>query len=221
MAPVASLGSGEGAVRVAPGPSFRRLWLDEGSWVDVAREWLEGADALYRALAASAPWRQGRMWRYETWVSEPRLTASVGRGSALLHPVLADARSVLRQRYRVELDAGTLSWYRDGRDGLAAHRDRELRYLDDTVVAVLTLGGPRPFVITPRGGGDARQLDLAPARGDLLVMGGRCQANWLHAVPVQAALGVPGRISVQWRWTSRRGRPEEGPSYRAPRSFSS
>ena len=26
-------------------------------------------------------------------------------------------------------------------------------------------------------------IDLAPASGDLLVMGGRCQAAWLHAVP--------------------------------------
>jgi len=31
---------------------------------------------------------------------------------------------------------------------------------------------------------------------------------------------VRSRISAQWRWTSRRGRPDTNPSYYAPRHFS-
>jgi alkylated DNA repair dioxygenase AlkB len=96
-----------------------------------------------------------------------------------------------------------------------------LRYLDDTVVAILSLGGPRPFQIKPLRGSDDVGLDLAPADGDLLVLGGRCQAEWLHALPKVQALDVPGRMSVQRRWTSGRGRRDESPSYRAPRTFSS
>ncbi len=126
------------AVAVASGPSFRRLWLDERSWVDVARGWLDGADGLYESLSRAVPWRQGRLWRYEKWVPEARLTASVPRGPEGAHLGLVQAGAALRRRYRVSFDAGALSWYRDGRDGIAAHRDRELRYLDDTVVAVLT-----------------------------------------------------------------------------------
>ena len=61
--------------------------------------------------------------------------------------------------------------------------------------------------------------DLASSY-DLVVIGGRCQADWLHAVPkVTAPIGP--RISVQWRWTSRRGRPEEGPNFGDARFFSS
>ena len=116
--------------------------------------------------------------------------------------------------------------YRDGNDSVAFHRDRELRWLDDTVIAVLTLGTTRPWLMRPRSNRYDHEApdrgathDLRPASGDLLVMGGRCQADWEHAVP-KVRSGAPGRVSLQWRWTSRRGRQEQGGSYRAPRNFS-
>ena len=44
-------------------------------------------------------------------------------------------------------------------------------------------------------------------------------ADWEHSVP-PIRRHVDGRISVQWRWTSKQGRPEIGASYRAPRHYS-
>jgi hypothetical protein len=61
-------------------------------------------------------------------------------------------------------------------------------------------------------------IDLAPDGGDLLVMGGRCQRDWLHAVP-PVAVPVGSRVSAQWRWTSRRGEPELEAASRDPRYF--
>ena len=197
----------------------RRVQLDATTWVDIVPAWLPDAAALYERMAVTAPWRQGRLWRYERWVQEPRLTAPTAVDGRPLFPELTEARRRLVARYQVPFDIGALSWYRDGRDGVAFHRDREMRYLDDTVVAILTLGGPRPFQVKARQGPDRLALDVAPADGDLLVLGGRAQADWLHAVPKQASLATPGRMSVQWRWTSRRGRPDTAPSYRAPRTF--
>jgi hypothetical protein len=58
-----------------------------------------------------------------------------------------------------------------------------------------------------------------PGEGDMLVMGGACQREWLHGVP-----GAPGvdrpRISLTWRWTSRRGRPDTNPTFYDGRHFS-
>ena len=62
-------------------------------------------------------------------------------------------------------------------------------------------------------------VDLQPGDGDLFVLGGRAQADWLHGVPPVRGLHT-GRISAQWRWTSRTGPPERGPGYRAPRNYS-
>ena len=193
-----------------------RIWLDERSWVDVARGWLPDADDVHAALLERAGWQQGRLWRYERYVAEPRLSAPA-RDLAALHPSLLEAHRAVHRQYGVSFARPALAQYRDGRDSVAFHRDRELRWLDDTVIAVLTMGAQRPWLLRPRRSQQATH-DLAPASGDLLVMGGRCQADWEHAVP-KVPTAVAPRVSVQWRWTSRRGRPEIGPGYRAPRTY--
>jgi alkylated DNA repair dioxygenase AlkB len=200
----------------------RRHWLDATSWVDLAPGWLRDPEEVYVALRDTLLWRQARLWRYDHYVIEPRLTAGT-RPAA--HPALIDATKALRSRYGVDLDGPALAFYRDGRDALGAHRDRELRHTSNTLIAILTLGARRPWVVTPRGSADSGlagpapgAVDLAPASGDLLVLGGRAQVDWLHGIPPQRGLRE-GRISVQWRWTSGDGPPEKGPGYRAARNF--
>jgi alkylated DNA repair dioxygenase AlkB len=204
---------------------FERLWLDEGSWVDVARGWLAGADEVLDAVMSSVSFRQGRLFRYERWIDEPRLGAGIGAGRPHPHPVLGDAQQALSARYGHRFDGYGLALYRDGHDLQAFHRDRDLRWLDDTVIILLTLGARRSWFLRPR---DNRYVhddnkgathDLRPGPGDLMVMGGATQLGWEHSVPPQPGVRDP-RVSVQWRWTSRRGRPVEGASYRAPRTFS-
>ncbi len=206
---------GFGEPSVDPAAVFERIPLDAHSWVDVARQWLLGADRVLETLVATVPWTQGRRWMYERMVDDPRLSCWYRAGDAPPHPALADARTVLQRRYRVPLQSLGLNYYRDGRDSVAPHRDRELRYLDHTVIAIVTLGARRPFLIRPRGGGTS--VDISPASGDLLVMGGRAQADWEHAVPKVAHAGP--RISATWRWSSGRGRSDRGPSHRSPRRF--
>jgi alkylated DNA repair dioxygenase AlkB len=205
-----------------------RVQLGDGSWVDVVRGWLAAAeaDALYAALVDGVAWRQGRVWRYERWVDEPRLGAWWGVDRPSPDPALPALQRAIQSHYGVRFDGAALAWYRNGRDSVAFHRDRELRWLDDTVIAVLTLGQPRPWLLRPRASrydhdAPARGAthDLLPASGDLLVMGGRCQADWEHSVPKVASLAASGRVSLQWRWTSRRGRPVVGANYRAPRTY--
>jgi alkylated DNA repair dioxygenase AlkB len=219
-----------------PPTGFERLPLDPASWVDIWRGWRPGSDSgapgggTYAQLAAELPWRQSKLWRYDHYVTEPRLGASLGRTA---HPVLRDAYLLLRATYGVEFDGPALAYYRDGRDTLGPHRDRELRYTTNTLIAILTFGARRPWQLTPlrsgarSGGAESRRgrlrpeptVDLSPADGDLFVLGGRAQADWLHGVPPVPGLHA-GRISAQWRWTSHTGPPERGPGYRAPRRYS-
>ena len=205
---------------------FERVWLDDRSWVDVARGWLAGADAVYASLLERCAWRTSRLWRYDHWVEEPRVGASARIDGRPAHTVLPALHRALDRRYGIEFGAVAVAQYRDGRDGVAFHRDRELRWLDDTLIAVLTLGQRRPWHLRPRANRFAHDLpnhgathDISPASGDLLVMGGRAQADWEHSVP-KLAQPVGPRISLQWRWTSRRGRPVIGGNYRDPRNFS-
>jgi len=206
-----------------------RTQLDGTSWVDVHRGWLAAdvAAELYEALTTGLPWRASNLYRYDHWVEENRLSATWRPGTPAPHPALAEVHRSVRHLTGKPFEGPAFNWYRDGGDGQAFHRDRDLRWCEDTVVAILTLGATRPWLLRPGSGrfdhDDARfrgaTHDLAPAAGDLLVMGGRCQADWAHSVPpVRRRVG--GRISVQWRWTSKRGRPEVGASYRAPRHYS-
>jgi alkylated DNA repair dioxygenase AlkB len=212
--------------RICEDVAFERLWLDDGSWVDVARGWLAGHALVYEALAAQDRWSQGRIFRYDRWIDEPRLSSSHTPGATPPHPVLIEAQQALRRHYRVPLDGFALGWYRDERDSQAFHRDTDLRWLDDTLIALLTLGAQRPWLLRPRANRYAHEApdrgathDIAPAGGDLHVMGGATQVGWEHSVP-KLTRRVEGRISVQWRWTSRRGRPFQGAAFRAPRHYS-
>lgn len=227
--PLADVGSNdmtvEAVASLQPDVAFDRTWLDRRSWVDVARSFVSQPDDLVAALTGGLRWSEGQLFRYDHWVDVPRL----GAGYPLdrpPHPVLHDAHRTLQHRYGVRLAAPSVALYRNERDGVAFHRDRDMRWLDDTRIALLVVGERRPFLIRPRANRHAHEmdargavLDLAPGHGDLLVMGGGCQAGWEHSVP-KVTYRVRPRLSVQWRWTSRTGRQERGGSFGAPLHFS-
>lgn len=52
-----------------------RTQLDVLSWVDVTRGFLANSGELYAALRDASTWSVGRVFRYERWVEEPRLSA--------------------------------------------------------------------------------------------------------------------------------------------------
>ena len=198
---------------------IERLQLDETSWVDVGRGWLAGADQLFEELLAGVEWQTSRLFRYDHWVEERRLGASWHRGQPLPHAELAQIHRTVQEVCKVRFEGFGLIQYRDGRDGQGFHRDTDMRWLDDTVIAILSLGARRPWLLRPRGA-TAATHDIAPGSGDLLVMGGRCQADWEHSVPYLTRERVGTRLSLQWRYTTRRGRPFIGSSYRAPLTWS-
>jgi alkylated DNA repair dioxygenase AlkB len=190
-----------GEPQLAANAAWDRVALDHACWVDVARGLVGGADALLDELVASVPWTQGRHQMYDRMVDDPRLTWRYAPDEALPHPVLEAVRAELAVRYEVEPGGAGCNHYRNGNDSVAFHADRELRDREvDGIVAVLTLGERRPFLMRPMhsSGGAARQSrDFAPGPGDLLVMGGRCQRTWEHCVPKVARAGP--RVSVTWR----------------------
>ena len=178
--------------------SLARVDLDPESWVDYASGWLAGADELFAELLASTEWDQRTRWMYEKRVVEPRLTSHwrAESGTPLEPAVLDDMRGLLSERYVVELDSVGMNLYRDGRDSVAWHGDRIAKAIEKPVVALVSLGHPRKFLLRPKGGGTSRAFELG--RGDLLVTGGRTQRLWEHSVPKVANAAGP-RISLAFR----------------------
>ena len=178
---------------------FRGLRRDElagGAWVDLVPGWCRGADDLFARLLAETPWSGRDVRMYDRVVREPRLTHRWRLDDGPAPPAeLRAMAAVLSERYGVEFTQVGANLYRDGADSVAWHGDRVARELPEAVVALVSLGAPRPFRLRPTGGGAS--VGYLPGPGDLLVMGGSCQRTWQHAVP-KMRVAAP-RMSVQFR----------------------
>ena len=178
--------------------AIQRLELDGRSWIDAAARWLLGGDELLEQLAAGLRWTRAERPMYGQMVEEPRLGAHLRPRSAGVPAVIDEMAAALGGRYRAGFNSVWVNYYRGGQDSVAWHSDRIGIDPADAVVAIVSLGGPRRFLLRPAGGGRSRALTLAS--GDLLVMGGACQQNWEHSVPKVAA--APPRMSVTFRCTA-------------------
>lgn len=186
-----------------------RLELGRGAWVEVQQQWLTGSKLLFDALCGDTEWAAHNRWMYERRVSVPRLIGAPSSGTSAL-PLLQALSAALSRRYGRALNFVSMAFYRDGRDSVAMHGDKLGVLRTDTVVAIVSLGEPRRFLMKPNEPLPANGLRV-PARfvvgpntlgfrlgwGDLLVMGGSCQATWQHGVPKVAHAGP--RMSVMFR----------------------
>jgi alkylated DNA repair dioxygenase AlkB len=170
----------------------RRRFLGQGAWIDLVPGWVHGADALFEQVLDAAPWTARTRTMWEKVVDEPRLTTGGWDTPIPPLPAMADA---LSSRYGLDLSAVSANLYRHGADSVAWHGDTSGRRRDTTVVAIVSLGEPRRFLLRPKGGGSS--IRYTPARGDLLVLGGTCQRTFDHSVPKCATAG--SRISVMFR----------------------
>jgi alkylated DNA repair dioxygenase AlkB len=181
--------------------------LGEGAWLDVRRQWVARHDLVFDRLRETVAWRSERRRMYDRTVAVPRLVAFYDEDDELPDALLAEARERLSDNYQDQasgpLVTAGLCLYRDGADSVAWHGDTIGRDSgEDTLVAIVSLGERRRFLLRRAGRGPAIRYDLGA--GDLLVMGGSCQRTWQHAVPKGSRVHGP-RISVQFRSAGRSG----------------
>lgn len=175
---------------------LRRDELDERSWLDVAPGWVSDHEVLFDWLLRHAPWQQRTREMWDRQVLEPRLVAVWPTGADLPAPV-RELTDLLSERYGVAFDSCLINLYRDGSDAVAWHADTIRKVLRDPLVATVSLGARRSFLLRPAAGGPVARR-YQPGGGDLIVMGGACQHEWVHTVPREkTASGA--RMSVTLR----------------------
>jgi alkylated DNA repair dioxygenase AlkB len=179
--------------------SMDHIDLERGAWLELERGWLCGHEALFDLLRRRVAWRSESRVMYERTVDVPRQIATID-DAAQLHPVLEEIRAALDARYATRFERLSVALYRDGHDSVAWHGDRVARRMPEALVATVSVGAPRKFLLRPTGGGDS--MHLALGWGDLLVMGGSCQRTYQHAIP-KVAHADP-RIAIMYRpaWPS-------------------
>lgn len=187
---------GDGPPAVDPSfTTMRRTILRGGAWVDHQDGWLRGDDRLLTDLVSTTSWKEQRRPMYDRLVDVPRLTASHPEDTGG-NELVDHLAGLLSDRYGVRLDRIGLALYRNGADSVAPHGDRIGREAERAVVATLSLGERRRFLLRPAEGGGPT-LTWSLGAGDLIVMGGTCQRTWRHAVPKVARAGP--RVCVMFR----------------------
>ncbi|MGE0545891.1 MAG: alpha-ketoglutarate-dependent dioxygenase AlkB [Kofleriaceae bacterium] len=175
--------------------TLQRHVIGHGAWVDHQHAWVSGHDELFAELEAGLAWAHERRKMYDRTVEVPRLLASVPTTGAG-QPLIDHMRRALSDRYSESFTRVTAALYRDGKDSVAWHGDTTARQMVEAIVATVSLGQPRRFLLKPADGG--RTITFSAGRGDLIVMGGTCQRTWRHAVPKTAHAAGP-RIALMFR----------------------
>lgn len=165
-----------------------------GAWVEHVPGWVSGHDRLFDELEGGLVWRSESMTMWDKTVTVPRLLASVPATGAG-QPLIEGMRRALSERYGEEFVRTTAALYRDGRDSVAFHGDTTARDMVRALVATVSLGEPRRFLMKPTEGGAS--IAVSAGRGDLIVMGGTAQRTWRHGIPKVAHAGP--RIALMFR----------------------
>ncbi|RZZ89449.1 alpha-ketoglutarate-dependent dioxygenase AlkB [Pseudoxanthomonas winnipegensis] len=179
--------------------------------ISLQTDWLSAhaAHVLCETLSVQTPWSIHRIRLFGRWVDSPRLSCWIGDPQAVYrysgqtfapHPWtqgLAALRDRLREELGVPFNSVLANLYRDGRDAMGWHSDDEPELGAEPVIASLSLGAARRFVLRRRDDHAVKQtLVLAP--GSLLVMRGPCQREWQHALP-RTAKPVGPRLNLTFR----------------------
>jgi alkylated DNA repair dioxygenase AlkB len=167
---------------------------DDSAWVEHVPGWLEGHQIVFDELERGTRWRQEERAMYDKRVQVPRLYATLPEDGSPPR-ILELAQRLLNQRYGEVFSRVSLGFYRNGQDSVAWHVDYVAREMQSALVATISLGAPRRFLLRPSGGG--RSLAWSLGWGDLFVMGGSCQRTWQHCVPKRQHAAP--RIAVMFR----------------------
>ncbi len=163
------------------------------AFLDVAE-----ADAALERLWGELEWSQTEITLFGRRVLQPRLVAWYGDPGASYtysgltldplawHPLLTRLRARLEAFTGRRFNSVLANAYRDGADSMGWHRDDEPELGPEPYIASLSLGGERRFLLRPlalENGKRARSRGMALAHGSLLIMKGRSQKDFQHALP--------------------------------------
>ncbi len=190
-------------------PALARLSIADGLLFHHER-WLppETASTAFTAIHAETPWRLEHIQIVGRLIPVPRRTAWYGDpGATYVYsgirneplpwtPLLSDLRAAVSAAAGAPFNSVLINHYRDGKDSMGWHADNEPALGRDPVIASLSLGAPRRFVLRHATQKD-RSMAFLLGDGALLVMAGATQHHYRHAVPKTAEAGE--RINLTFR----------------------
>ncbi|MDO5769425.1 MAG: alpha-ketoglutarate-dependent dioxygenase AlkB [Psychrobacter sp.] len=169
--------------------------------------------ALYEQLLNELPWQSDKVTlfgkthittRQIVWMGED---ATIYQYSGHQRQAIAWSEAVFHVKQLIEnrlADIGVLisfntcllNYYPTGEDGMGYHADDEPELGYQPIIASLSLGAPRKFVLKHKTSKD--KVELMLDAGQLIVMRGDTQTYWKHTITKTKTV-KQGRISLTFR----------------------
>lgn len=165
---------------------------------------------LLQELIDATPWRAEAITVWGRKFLQPRLIAwygDAGTGYSYsglgLDPLpwtarLQLLREIVQSKVEVRFNSVLLNYYRDNRDSMGMHSDDEPELGFQPVIASLSLGETRTFVLKHKTRPNLKPIRLDLPSGSLLLMKGDTQKFWKHGIEKQAKPCGP-RINLTFR----------------------
>jgi alkylated DNA repair dioxygenase AlkB len=165
---------------------------------------------IFDHLLRETKWQQRELNMYGKKVLQPRLTAWYGDPERTyvysgLKNIPLPWTDLLREiKRRVEdctaekFNSVLLNYYRNNADSMGFHSDNEKELGNEPTIASLSFGDRRVFLMKHKRRKDLPTFQIPLPSGSVLLMKGRTQANYVHAINRESRLCGP-RINLTFR----------------------
>lgn len=173
--------------------------------------------ALYQQLIEELPWQSDKVTlfgkthittRKIVWMGDSRAQGSLAysysghtRNVTPWHPAVFHVKQLVEHKLaEIEVNADfnscLLNYYPTGTDGMGYHADDEPELGSQPIIASLSLGATRKFVLKHKKA--QHKVELYLESGQLIVMRGDTQQYWKHSITKTKTVHQ-GRISLTFR----------------------
>lgn len=118
------------------------------------------------------------------------------KAALVFTPELFTLKKLVEAKSGETFNSCLLNLYHSGEEGMGWHSDAEKDLKPNSVIASLSLGAERKFVLKHKINKD--KVEILLENGSLLIMGGSTQKYWLHRLPPTKKIIQP-RINLTFR----------------------
>ncbi|HET8752810.1 MAG TPA: alpha-ketoglutarate-dependent dioxygenase AlkB [Salinimicrobium sp.] len=184
--------------------------LPEGGTLIYYGKILSAAEAenYFKILMETVPWKNDEMVifgkrivtsRKIAWFANENTSYTYSNTTKQAFPwtkELLELKKRVEEISKTQFNSCLLNLYHSGEEGLGWHSDNEKTLGENPIIASLSLGAERKFMLKHKI--SKKNISLTPENGSLLVMKDETQENWLHSLPKTKKVKTP-RINLTFR----------------------
>lgn len=167
------------------------------------------SDLFLDKLFQEIPWKHEPIKIFGKEILQPRLTAWIGdtgldysySGIKMRPypwtPTLGKIKEKIEQEIGIVFNSALLNQYRNENDSVGWHSDNERELGVNPIIASISFGQAREFQLKHRSNKNLKESILLE-HGSLLLMQGKTQHHWIHAIPKRRQL-MQARINITFR----------------------